>query len=370
MPFVTQQIAGGADFTDREREVGRVLDVMRTAGRLVVYGERRMGKSSLIMRAAERLQGNGGVALSADAWGTETLDQINNALYRALPRDWLVGDRLASLLRSLRSLAALSVDDEGRPTLQLSGTGRDQDEARERLQRLLKGIDRIAASVDTPVVVVIDEFQRFEDLEDASVGLLRSLVQHTPNVAYIFSGSIVGLVSRLLSPSGPFHAIERLEVGAMDPEHLVPWIEDKMEVDHVEVEAGTGSRIWEMAGPVTEYVLRLAKVVYRRARQAGRAAVAGPDLVEAAFQEVMADFSGSFELIWAHLSPSKKKVLRAVADGEQHLNARDVIQRYGLGASSVASYAINELRDGALLAPSKPYRISDPFLAGWIRDKP
>lgn len=328
-----------------------------------------MGKSSLIRRAAERVQDDGGVVLSADAWGVETLDQINNAFYKALPRDWLVGDRLASLLRSLRSLAALSVDEEGRPTLQLSGTGRDRGEARERFQRLLEGIDGIGASMETPVVVVIDEFQRFEDLEDASVGLLRSLVQQTPNVAYVLSGSIVGLVSRLLSPSGPFHAIERLEVGPMDPEHLVPWIEHKMEANEVEVLAGTGSRIYEIAGPVTEYVLRLAKVVYRRARQAGGKREASPHLVEAAFQEIVADFSGSFELIWAHLSPSKKQVLRAVANGEQHLNARDVIQRYGLGSSSVASYAINELRDGAFLAPSKPYRISDPFLAGWIRGK-
>ena len=71
MPFVTQQLAGGAHFTDREREVSRVLDVMRTAGRLVVYGERRMGKSSLIRRAAERVQEAGGVVLSADAWGSE-----------------------------------------------------------------------------------------------------------------------------------------------------------------------------------------------------------------------------------------------------------------------------------------------------------
>jgi hypothetical protein len=262
------------------------------------------------------------------------------------------------------------VDEEGHPTLQLSGTGRDKEEARERLQRLLEGIDRIAASTEPPVVVVIDEFQRFEDLENASVGLLRSLVQQTPNVAYIFSGSIVGLVSRLLSPTGPFHAIERLEVGPIDPEHLVPWMEHKMEANHVEVVGGTGSRIYEIAGPVTEYVLRLAKVVFRRARQTEGRTVASPDLVEGAFQEVIADFSGSFELIWADLSPSKKQILRAVADGEQHLNARDVIQGYDLGSSSVASYAINELRDGALLAPSKPYRISDPFLAAWIRGKP
>ena len=59
---------------------------------------------------------------------------------------------------------------------------------------------------------------------------------------------------------------------------------------------------------------------------------------------------------------------RAVAAGEQQFTARDVMDRYDLASSSAASYAINQLRYDGLLAPGKPFRVSDPFFAAWILD--
>jgi hypothetical protein len=74
----------------------------------------------------------------------------------------------------------------------------------ERLSRILHGLNEVAATHDAPVVVVIDEFQRLEDVEAGSGGLLRRIVQETPDLAYVFAGSIVGLVMELLGPGGPF----------------------------------------------------------------------------------------------------------------------------------------------------------------------
>ena len=45
----------GAHFTDREAEVARMAAALRTPGaKLVVYGDRRLGKTSALERAAER----------------------------------------------------------------------------------------------------------------------------------------------------------------------------------------------------------------------------------------------------------------------------------------------------------------------------
>jgi hypothetical protein len=73
---------------DREAEVARVVEAMRGRGRLVLYGERRMGKSSVIARAAERVRGDGGVVLTADAWTLAGLDELNRALMAAVPGNW------------------------------------------------------------------------------------------------------------------------------------------------------------------------------------------------------------------------------------------------------------------------------------------
>jgi uncharacterized protein len=363
-PFVTQHVALDEYFTDREAEVARVLETMRGRGRLVLYGERRMGKSSVIARAAERVRGDGGVVLAADAWTMGDLDELNRTLMEAVPRDWLVGDRLTQLMQALRDLVQVTVDESGRPALGLSGSPSGDARPASRLARILRGLDGIAATHNAPVVVVIDEFQRLEDLASGSGAMLRGIVQETPHLAYVFAGSVVGLVLDLLGPGGPFHAMDRLEVRGMGQDHLVPWLEHRLESHGVEIIDGAARTLYELGGPVTEYVMRLAKVVYRRARERP---MVTPATVHAAFDEVVGDFAGSFEIIWDALPATKRQVLRAVADGEQKLTSKEVLDRYRLNSSSAAAHAITGLRRDGLLAPGKPFRVSDPFFAAWVR---
>jgi hypothetical protein len=95
--------------------------------------------------------------------------------------------------------------------------------------------------------------------------------------------------------------------------------------------------------------------------------VVTPATVHAAFEEVVGDFAGSFELIWDTLPPTKRQILRAVADGEQKLTSKEVLDRYRLNSSSAAAHVIKGLRHDGLLAPGKPVRVSDPFFAAWVR---
>lgn len=363
-PFTTQQVVRGAEFTDREVEVGRVLAAMRDRGRLVLYGERRMGKSSVIAHARERFEGDGGLVIAVDAWTLDDLGELNRAMLRSLPRRWLVGERAQRLLHALRSLVSLSVDDAGRPVLGLSGTAREPADP-AALGRILRGIDALAAEEARPVAVVIDEFQRLPELHEGAGGVLRGAVQETGHVGYVFAGSIVGLVMELLGPKGPFHAIDRLEVGPIDADHLIEWMAHRFEANGVRASESVIGSLYERSGPVTEYILRLAKVAFRRGLEGGALT---SSLVDRAFDEVVADYEGSFELIWDGLSRGKRQVLRAVAAGEQQLTARDVMDRYDLASSSAASYAINQLRYDGLLAPGKPFRVSDPFFAAWVLD--
>lgn len=367
-PFRTQAVARSPYFTDREHEVERVLDAMRGRGRLCLYGERRMGKSSIIARASEQLGGQGGVVVTADAWTVQDLDGLARELMRSLPGSWLVGQRLQRILETLRSVAAVSVDESGTPVLQFrSRPASAPGDADERFSRIIRALEVEAREHGGPVTVVIDEFQRLEAVHEGAGGLLRSLVQDTPHLAWVFAGSIVGLVMELLGPKGPFHAIDRLEVGPIERGHLISWLEHRSESHGVPLAAGVAEAVHDRAGPVTEYVMRLAKVVYLRGRGAG---TVGLEAVDEAFAEVVADHGGSFELIWSKLSSTKRQVMQALADGEEKLTSRDVLTRYDISSSSAASYAITELRNDGLLAPGRaPYRISDPFLTAWVRQE-
>ena len=363
-PFAVQRVVERPFFTDREAETRRVLEAMRGAGRLVLYGERRQGKTSIIRRAAHRVRDQGGVVLEADAWTIDSLDALTRILLASVPSSWLLGERVSRLVRTLRGLIVLTADAKGRPQLALAGPGSSDAHADERFRAVLEGLDEIAGRSEGPVVVVIDEFQHLDALHARAVPMLRSVVQDTPHLAWIFAGSVVGLVEDIIGPDGPFHAIERMEVSGIDEDHLTTWMHDRFASHGVDVPEATVRAIYERAGPVTEYVLRLASRIHRRARSRGHAAA---EDVEAAFAEIVAEQESSYGIIWDKMSRTKRLVLQAVARGEQHLASRVVLERYGITGASAAGYAVNELRSDAVLAPGKPYRISDPFLAGWVR---
>lgn len=322
-----------------------------------------MGKSSVIAHARERFEGDGGVVIAVDAWTLDDLGELNRAILRSLPAGWLVGERAQRLLHALRSLVSLSVDEDGRPVLGLTGAVREPGDPAGTLARILRGIDALAEEEARPVAVVIDEFQRLTELHEAAGGVLRGAVQETGHVGYVFAGSIVGLVMDLLGPKGPFHAMDRLQIGAIDAGHLTGWMAHRFEANGVRASEAVVRSLVERAGPVTEYILRLAKVAFRRSLEDG---VLTSSVVDRAFDEVVADYAGSFELIWDGLSRGKRQVLRAVAAGEQQLTSREVMERHELASSSAASYAIKELRYDGLLAPGKPFRVSDPFFAAWV----
>jgi hypothetical protein len=260
-------------------------------------------------------------------------------------------------------LVSLSVDESGRPRLGLGGPARVDDRPEETFERILRALAAAAEGTSSPIVVVIDEFQKLETLHGSGGALLRGVMQDTPGIGYLLSGSIEGVVQSLIGPKGPLAGIDRMKIGAIGRNHLVPWVHHRLETHGVRCGRDVAEAIHDRAGPVTEPILRLAKVVHRLGRDPGEASL---DTVEAAFAEIVADQASAYELIWEKLSPDKRRIMRALAAGEEQLTSRAVLERYGIGSSAAASWATGELRSDGVLAPGKPVRISDPFLAAWV----
>ena len=92
-PFRIHGVVSEQFFTDRAGEVNRILKTLaEPAAKLLVYGPRRMGKTSAIVRAIARRQAEGGVAFLADMSTASTLVDIANRLLdaagRALGAKW------------------------------------------------------------------------------------------------------------------------------------------------------------------------------------------------------------------------------------------------------------------------------------------
>jgi hypothetical protein len=297
-PFRVGHHVRGAFFTDRADELRIVLRTMGSGGRLLVWGPRRMGKSTVIGVAADRVRSQGGVVLSADLATVTSVAEAADRLLAAVSREERWHERLASWVRSFAPVVTLGADIAGRPRLRVALETRDQRGERERelLSGVIDRVDAVAAEHEQPVALVLDEVQQLGRIGgEAAEWLLRNRMQEHRHTAYVCAGSHESLVREMLQPKRAFYDFfEMLHVGPIDAEHLGRWIDDRLSGASVEAR-GVGPRVVDEAGPRTQDVLLVARTLWFRASAAGRAS---PLDVGAAIDEIVTAEDAALRRTW------------------------------------------------------------------------
>lgn len=367
-PFRVGELVRGSYFTDRAAEVRTVRQAMEHRGRLLVQGPRRMGKSTIIGVAGDRVRRAGGLVLSADLAAITTLTEAADRLLSAVSRQAPWRERLWEWVRSLAPTVTLGADATGQPRLSVSMEARPRREEGERvlLERVLDRIEEVAASSEQPVVVVLDEFQRLAELGgEPAEWLLRNRMQEHRHLAYICAGSHEGLIREMLQPKRAFHGFfEQLHVGPIAANHLARWIEERLRGTGVETETGVGMRLLECAGPRTQDILHAARLLWYRGAATGD--VVAKD-VDSTIAEIVSGDEASLRRTWDDLTPVQQRVLRAVAAGAEQLHASETRDAFGLGASSTVSTALDALLSRGILVRDETLRFDNPFFRGWVQ---
>jgi hypothetical protein len=373
-PFRIGERVSGEYFTDRAEEVKRIHRAMRDPTRLLVYGPRRMGKSSAIQVAADRFVQEGGIVVRADLGGatgtTEVADRLLTSLARAVPSGASVS--LADWIQALR--LELTTDATGAPVLRLGvrppqgrGPGGSREGSLGGLGAVLDRLDQLGSEGSAAVCVILDEFQRLVELgSDRAAWELRDLMQGHHHLSYVCAGSEEGIIEKLTARDGPFHgSFERLYLAGMPRDHFGRWIEDRMRSAGLEGTDGAGPGVIDLAGPRTEDILKLARQVWFHGMARGR--LEAGDVDDALTAVVRAD-RGVFETLWAGLTPHQQNLLRAVAGGAGALTSAEVREHYGLRSGSAVTQALESLRRRGLLARGAGTVVfEDPFFGAWVR---
>jgi uncharacterized protein len=367
-PFRTAEHVVGAFFTDRATEVDVVVRAMTDRGRLLVYGPRRMGKSSILAMSAERVRAAGGVVVHADLATATSLVEVAERLLAAVSRVEPWRDRLVEWARTLSPLVTLGFDEARMPRLGIGLEARPRGGEGERalLERVLDRVEAVATRASSPVVVVLDEFQRLSELGgEAAEWLLRNRMQENRATSYVCAGSKEGLIREMLQPKRAFYAFfEQLHVGPMDAAHLARWIDERLTGAGVPAR-GVGRSLVERVGPRTQDVVQAARTLWFQAAVTGRA---NDDAVEAAIAEVVRNDDTGMRRTWEDLTPLQQRLLRAVAAGATELHAQDTRQRFDLGPSSSVTTALDALTGRSILAREAGRVVfENPFYREWVR---
>ena len=361
LPFRTGMRVTGREFCGRREEVSQLRESMQSSGRVYVVGERRIGKTSLIVEAARQLKDQ--PLVYADLMAIKSLADLSQRLAQAVIHAERQESRVLALLRSLASLRpTLSVDPTTNlPTVGFAPGAGEQPETLDSLFGLLASWDR--------AIVVLDEFQDVRSLpaKEAVVARLRGLVQQQENTAFVFCGSQRSRMEEIFTDEGSpfFHAAIRLHVGPIQRRTFRRFLERKFSSGDRRLVPGVLDGILDACQDNPGHAQRFCTALWQ---------VSSPgDVIDAgdlapAWGMLFAMQGDQYEFILQGLSAQQSQVLRGLgkAGGASNLS-REFVESTGVTLLPSVAKAMEGLISKRIVTKvGTTYHVSDPFLGAWL----
>lgn len=370
-PFSYGGVVGNGEFCNRAQELADLKDLISSAGRCFVYAERRMGKSSLILRVLAELPKKQFLPVYIDLWPTDGTLAFATAIARATTAAAETKTtRLLELGKQLfgRLRPSVSLDEMGQPTVEFGVEGRTA--SKSELSEVLAAPQILAEKTGKIVVMVFDEFQQIAAYEDGlAERQIRSSIQHHHRVAYIFLGSRKHLLqSMFLDESRPlYRSAMHYPIGSIKTKHWLPFIAQRFRDANKAIDKQLIEQLCEQTQGHPFYTQHLCHVLWSMVGPCGAADAA---MLKAAVSELLRRESHAYVILWESLTKNEQRFLRGLADSDSSRKpfSADFTRRYGLRAASNAQRAAESLVAGDIIEREESsYVIIDRFLRLWIR---
>lgn len=375
-PFRIHGAVRGAYFTDRASEIRTIVRVLgEPSAKLLLIGERRVGKTSVLLAAIERVRARNGKAFLVDLSTASSLADVATRLLdaatRGLGRGWK--DFTETVARHVKATLSVKPDPATGlliPSVQLEARRADLAEQQRTLGQVLDAIEDMAQRRNTTVGVVLDEMQELHSLGgEQAEWHLRGVIQHHQHLSYVLAGSRPSLLRDMTGEGRAFYGmLDTMTIGSIESDHLASWIDARFGAARMACR-GVGAECIRLAGPRTRDVVQLARKAYDVASTSRKRRV-DPTVVAQAFSELIDDMDDALRAQWEDASSIQRDVLRAVAAARAGLTTEATRVAFALSASGTVAKAAATLIDERRLtsSPGTPsgYAFDNPYFRGWI----
>ena len=375
-PFTFGALALDEAFTNREAELRELGRDLRNGQDVLVYAPRRYGKSSLVLRAAQRAIRGGVLVGYCDLMRTPTKERLAAALAKTIYSDLETAagqalERAARLFRGLRITPTMEVDPIDGSLRFVFHAGRRRAAIDDTVEALLMLPGQIAAERGRRAALVFDEFQEIVTLDPHYPNLMRAVFQEQPEVAHVYLGSKRHVLERIFDDANePFwRSAKRLEIGPIPAAEFARFLRRRFEETEKAIDDDALARLLEATGGHPYGTQELAYFLWELV-PTGHFARLGD--VETALAQVLRSEHNHFAKLWDDAPHAQRLVMLALAEEPTgSLYSADYAERHDLPPKPGLQRAIGALvtKEIAARDADRAYQIVEPFFADWLRDE-
>ncbi len=364
-PFSYGKTVDAPFFYGRKKELEEIKLSMCNATNMIMHAPRRIGKSSLVIKALKDLEAEGHPTVYIDFFKVSSREKMIELYARELMRplsNWTKGLQwIQGLIRGIQP--AMGLDQYGLPELRLSIDPMQTARAFEDIVNIPAKEKR-----EKCWIVVFDEFQEIEKLNGESFEKeLRASFQHHRNASYVFLGSqrhmLLNMFSRKDRAFYNFGKLFRLQKPA-ETESMI-FLMERFKAGGYIIPEELSRQIITQTRNIPYYIQYLAAEIWEGARLSNR----NPEeIYTRALGRLLINQSDYFQGIRSQLTAFQVKLLTAIAIHGFGSYESEFLQQYRLFPTSSIQKAYKRMIDLDILEKQeKQFCISDPFFELWMK---
>lgn len=371
-PFSFDSIVTGENFCNREVEIEELLGDIRSCHNIIMFSQRRYGKTSLIKKVLNLAKNEGLLTIYTDIYHILNEDDLVKSYARALAST--MDSPVDKMLQTLKTVFSflrpkISLDDEGNPEFTF-GVEKGKEPS-EDIQEVFESVYKYITKNKMKAAIVFDEFQQIGQLHTVHriESIIRSCIQEHQNISYIFMGSKKHLIFDLFSnPTRPLYGIGKMfPLGKITPEHLSTFVYKRFNSSGKKISKEASLRVVDICESHPYYTQYVSHTLWE---------ITPPDLniskadIYKAMDLTINRISPRYEGVWELLPVRQRQSLIALSNmqSNEKIFSGGVIQRYGLVSAASFRKALHSLLEKGLVdMDNMTFSIIDVFFKQWIQ---
>ena len=312
-PFLVDKIVTPEDFCGRKEELSELLSLIESKANVMLYGDRRYGKTSLIKKAFSLIPKNV-LPIYVDIYDAVDEMDFSRKLYIAVEEATPMtlrkeAGKLLDMLGRIKGVDFKPSQTGDGFSFKPSIVSKDFDQLLESAIHLIEQYCKHSGS--SHAVIAFDEFQQVADMKGVKIDAkLRQISQENSNVSFIFSGSKKSILRELINaPKQPWHGMTTpISVKGIDVESLKNYCEKRL---GGKFEMTAFESVYKAFRGQTRLILQTCFYLYARD-------IKNPLIVDIqkAIKDQVASYDDEFRDKFAMYSMRQKKAFKAVSKAE------------------------------------------------------